>query len=47
MVERDLAKVDTGVRFPSPAPMSFKPLKWGFFCVLIILELVGFVELQS
>ena len=31
MVERDLAKVDTGVRFPSPAPMTLKPLKWGFF----------------
>jgi hypothetical protein len=31
MVERDLAKVDTGVRFPSPAPSSSKTLIKGFF----------------
>ena len=36
MVERDLPKVDTGVRFPSPAPMTLKLLKWGFFCALTI-----------
>ncbi len=36
MVERDLPKVDTGVRFSSPAPSAFKGLFKGFFFALTI-----------
>ena len=35
MVERDLAKVDTGVRFPSLAPLKTKPLKELFLFIII------------
>jgi hypothetical protein len=31
MVEHDLAKVDTGVQFPSPAPVVKIPTNVGFY----------------
>jgi hypothetical protein len=35
MVEHDLAKVDTGVQFPSPAPVAKQTRMTGFFNTLI------------